>query len=232
MTDSSSPTRKALAAEALPPVVPNRFREPIYHVEDDAVDTGAAEDLGRWLFDHRDKFARGGDEAGLQRFNYELTGLDEHAPAELLRPFKRKLIEATADKATLEKLCVPEFDLRFVEMHATLYHHGSHFGWHDDAPGYDGELVPSRRLTFCHYLHSTPKMFSGGELEFLDGTTVAPDNNRLCLFHPLQQHRVRKVECWSSHVLHGRWALMGWIHGDAPEGWVDRVPQLRGKPGG
>ena len=40
---------------------------------------------------------------------------------------------------------VPEFDLRHIEMHATLYHHGSHFGWHDDALGRDG-VQPPRRL--------------------------------------------------------------------------------------
>jgi len=186
--------------------------------------------LGKWFDEHRDKFVRGGDEHGAQRFNYELTDLDGYMPTELLGPFKKKLIAATADPEVLDALSIPAFDLRFVEIHATLYHHGSHFIWHDDAPGYDGEIVPSRRATFCYYMHSTPKMFAGGELEFLDGTEVEPKNDRLCLFHPIQQHRVKRVECWSSHVLHGRWALMGWVHGEPPEGWVERIPELRGKP--
>lgn len=226
----STPTRKLLAADAAPAFVPNRFRDPLYHVEDGAMGETYGAKLGKWCYEHRDKFVRGGDERGDQRFNYELCDLDNFIPTELIAPFKKKLIATTADPKALESLNIPAFDLRFVEIHATLYHHGSHFIWHDDAPGYDGELVPSRRATFCYYMHSTPKMFSGGELEFLDGTLVEPKNDRLCLFHPIQQHRVKRVECWSSHVLHGRWALMGWVHGEPPEGWVERMPELRGPP--
>ena len=223
-----TPTRKLLAADAKPAFVPNRFREPLYHVEDDALDESVSAGLGRWLHNNRDKLARGGDELGLARFNYEILSVDKTAP-DLVAPLKRKLVEAATDPKTLSALCVPEFDLRHIEMHATLYHHGSHFGWHDDAPDRDGELVPTRRLTFCYYMHAEPKLFSGGELEFIDGTTVEPKNNRLALFHPIQQHRIRRVECWSANVLSGRWALMGWVHGDAPDGWAERIPELRGE---
>lgn len=226
---TESPTRKLMAAEATPAFVPNRFREPLYHVEDDALDERVASGLGRWLHANRDKLIRGGDELGHSRFNYEILDVDRFA-AELVAPLKKKLVEVATDSKVLSALCVPEFDLRHTEMHATLYHHGSHFDWHDDAPGIDRELVPTRRITFCYYMHTEPKLFSGGELEFLDGTTVEPKNNRLALFHPIQQHRIRRVECWSAHVLDGRWALMGWVHGDPPKGWVERVPELRGRP--
>lgn len=226
-----SPTRSMLL-QSLAPIVPNRLRDPIYHIEDNAMPAQFSAELGRWLFENRDRLVRGGDDAGVQRYNYETTDIDTVMPTELLAPLRRKLIDATANEATLEKLCVPPFDVRYLEMHATLYHHGGHFIWHDDAPGYDGSIVESRRVTFCYYMHADPKMFSGGELEFLDGTAVEPKNNRLCLFHPIQQHRIKRVECWSSHVLHGRWAIMGWVHGDPPEGYVDRIPKLRGRPQG
>lgn len=220
-------TRKTLAAEPLPTLVPNRFREPLFAVEDNAMPPEFAGALSRWLFENRRRFLRGGDDAGLQRFNFELADIDQHCP-DLLAPFKRKLIAAHV--GALERLAVPAFDLRFIETHATLHHHGGHFTWHDDAPGYDGEFVPSRRVTFAYYMHTDPKMFAGGELEFLDGTAVEPKHNRLCFFHPVQQHRVRPVECWSAHMLHGRWALIGWLHGDPPAGWLERLPALRGEP--
>lgn len=229
-TDSSATRKMLTTIGPKAPVVPNRFRDPIYHVDDDVLDESVCSGLGRWLFENRDKLERGGDELGASRFNYEILDVDKLAP-DLVAPLKKKLIERTADADVLEKLCVPAFDVRYIEMHATLYHHGSHFVWHDDAPGYDGELVPSRRVTFCYYMHTEPKLFSGGELEFLDGTTVESKNNRLALFHPIQQHRVRRVECYSAHVLDGRWALMGWVHGDAPDGWAERIPELRGVPG-
>ena len=218
------------SVDARAPVVPDRLREPIKHHVDDAMPAKFAADVGLWLHNNKDKFVRGGDDEGVSRFNYELTDVDNYTPVDMLTQFKQKLIATATSPEVLDALCVPEFDLRFVETHATLYHHGSHFDWHDDAPGPDGDLVPSRRISFCYYMHADPKMFSGGELEFLDGSTVEPKNNRLSLFHPMQQHRVRRVECWSSQFLHGRWALMGWLHGDAPEGWVNRLPKLRGRP--
>lgn len=230
--DSSNPTRQALEAIGKPPLIPNRFREAVYHSTDDAMPPAFAGALGQWLHSNRDRFVRGGDDRGLARYNHELINVDECAPNDLLAPFKKMLIAEASKPEVLDALCVPAFDLRFVETHATCYHHGSHFNWHDDAASATDSLVESRRITFCYYLHSEPKMFEGGGLEFLDGTVVEPKNNRLTLFHPIQQHRVNRVECWSSHFLHGRWALMGWLHGDAPEGWVDRIPKLRGAPSG
>tara|TARA_R110000782_G_scaffold253743_1_gene341928 strand:- start:9951 stop:10649 length:699 start_codon:yes stop_codon:yes gene_type:complete len=229
MSDSS-PTRDILKAEPRPAFVPNRFREAIYHEIDDAMPLAYTRELGKWLYANRDKLVRGGDDRGASRFNHEITTLERDLPTELYVPFRKMLIEKALAADVLDKLATPDFDLRYIETHATLYHHGSHFEWHDDAPGYDQEIVPTRRVTFCYYLHSDPKMFEGGELEFLDGTLITPSNNKLTLFHPVQQHRVRRVDCWSAKLLHGRWALMGWIHGDPPEGYIERMPELRGRP--
>jgi len=226
-----TPTRQLMRMDAQPAFVPNRFREALIHQTDEALTDDDSAALGQWLFDHRDRLQRGGDEHGEGRFNYEILSIEKHAP-DLLRPLRRRLLELVADGDVLDQVCVPAFDVRFLEMHATLYHHGSHFGWHDDAPGPDGHTpVLTRRISFCYYMHSTPKMFSGGELEFMDGTSTKPENNRLVMFHPLQQHRVLPVECWSAHVLHGRWAITGWLHGDPPEGYAERLPQMRGQPG-
>ncbi|HXI82117.1 MAG TPA: 2OG-Fe(II) oxygenase [Verrucomicrobiae bacterium] len=214
-------------AEAAPPVIPGRFRRAMVRTLDDAMPEEWVRELGRWLYYHRHALARGGDSAGVERYNFELFEVDKRAP-ELAAPLRAKILSEIPN--ALAPCCVPDFDVRYVEMTATLHHHGGHFVWHDDAPGYDGEIVPSRRLSWTYYVHTSPKMFRGGELEFLDGTAVEPRCNRLTMFHPVQMHRVRPVECWSAELLHGRWALMGWIHGDPPPGWVERIPKLRDRP--
>lgn len=46
-------------------------------------------------------------------------------------------------------------------------------------------------------------------------------------FHPLQPHRVRPVECWSADLIHGRWAIHGWVLGAPPPGFAERYERLR-----
>lgn len=203
-----------------------RYRRALAHVVDGVLGDDFGRKLSQWIKPNLHLLKRGGDPEGLSRFNYELTTLDDYYDG--LAPFNAAL--AAHEDDALEPCGVEPFDARGVECHLTLYHHGAHFAWHDDFPDYDGEFAPTRRLTFCYYMHTSPKMFEGGELEFLDGTVVEPKNDRLVFFHPLQQHRVRRVECWSAEAMHGRWALMGWLHGDPPDGYVENAPTMRGKP--
>ncbi len=226
--DPGVPTSSSLTQELDPILtVPGRYRQALMHVVDDAVSHEFSGKMGAWFHENRRHFIRGGDEQGLARYNYELTDVEKVCPH--LDEFHAMMVERFPE--ALDACKVPDFDLRYIEVHATLYHHGSFFTWHDDAPGHDGELVATRRMTFCCYLHTEPKMFSGGELEFLDGTRIEPANRRLAFFHPMQQHQVRAVECYSREPLHGRWALMGWVHGDPPPGYVESVPKMRGLPG-
>lgn len=223
----STATERAYTHPEPEAILPNRSRDSLAHTIDDVMPDEFLRDLGAFLDANRTLFTRGGDPDGHSRYNFELCDLDQFAP-DLVREFRKHILKRYTE--ALKPCCVPEFDLRYFECHATLYHHGSHFTWHDDAPGYDGKLVDSRRLTFVYYMHTKPKMFSGGELEFLDGRAIEPKNNRAAFFHPIQQHRIRTVECWSHDFMHGRWALMGWLHGDPPPGWVEKIPALRGKP--
>jgi len=202
--------------------LPERYRAPRFAVVDDAMPLEWTGALGSWLQSQAGIFRRGGDAEGRDRFNYELLEVDE-----LYDPISdlKQDIAGRLDQVVPE-VGVDDFDLEYLEVHATLYHHGGHFVWHTDHTGYTGEEVTTRRLSWCLYLHQTPKMFEGGELEFLDGTTVEPKHNRLVFFDPRQQHRIRRVRCWSAEFLHGRWALFGWIHGQ-PIGSADH---LSGKP--
>ena len=131
------------------------------------------------------------------------------------------------------KACgVPEFQPTGIEICQTLYHHGGYFVWHDDMNDFANAFRIDRRMTFVFYLNRTPKLFTGGDLEFLDGVTVEAQNNRLLMFEPMQVHRVQPVECWTADPLDGRWTFTGWIHGDAPKEYTDRLQALRAeKPG-
>lgn len=203
------------------PALPERYRAARFTMFDNVMPAEWAGATGEWLHSQRGLFSRGGDD-GRGRFNWELLDVDElYVPITSL-----KAAITTRISEAVKNVGVADFDLEYIECHATLYHHGSHFIWHTDHEGYNGDLAVTRRLAWCLYLHSSPKMFRGGELEFLDGTTVEPKNNRLVFFDPYQQHRIRRVECWSADFLHGRWALFGWIHGQ-PAG---STGHLSGRP--
>lgn len=190
------------------PPLPERYRDAMFTTFENVMPTEWLGDAGQWLHSQRGHFLRGGDD-GRGRYNWELINADEqYGPlSDLKKAITDKLDEA------VKQVGIEDFDLEYIETHATLYHHGSHFIWHTDREGYNGEPATTRRLSFCFYLHSEPRMFSGGELEFLDGTKIDSKHNRLVFFEPKQQHRVRRVECWSAEFLHGRWAIFGWVHG-------------------
>lgn len=168
-----------------------------------------------WCADNRWMMERGGDEDGVDRWNYEIINVDQTIP-EMIAPFRSRLMRRV--EAAAKRTGAGDVNVEFIETHLTLHHRGSFFVWHDDLPGYDGELVPSRRLSYCWYFHTDPKFFDGGELEFWCGRRVPPDHNTLVMFDPRWKHKVNTVDCYSRHALHGRWALMGWIHGPKPEG--------------
>lgn len=187
--------------------IPERYREPKLIAFENVMPKEWMADLGKWLHSQRPYFKRSRED-GQIKHNYELADVDElHQPAsDLKKVIAEKLSEA------IEKVGISDFDLEHIECHATLYHHGSHFSWHKSDFDSNNEPMETRRLSYALYLHANPKMFSGGELEFADGTMVEPDHNKLVVFDPRQRHRVRRVECWSADFLHGRWAIFGWIH--------------------
>jgi hypothetical protein len=188
--------------------IPERYRSAKFTTFDDVMPIEWLGEAGVWLHSQKGLFHRAGDVEGCDRFGYELLDIGEiYKPiAELTAEIAKRIGEA------VEKVGIPDFDLELVECHATLYHHGGRFTWHRDA-----EPPSTRRLAFAFYLRTEPSMYSGGELEFLDGTMVEPKVNRLVVFDPDQQHRVRPVECWSADFLHGRWAIVGWLHGKPAE---------------
>lgn len=219
-----NPTRKAFASRPREPIVPARFREALHHVVDDAMPEEFAGKLGEWLHEHRASLAPVGDAAGKVEFGYALANVDSRS--DLFASLRKRIANAVGDEDVLEACCVAPFELDGIDMHAMLRHHGGHQSWDTDAIGTDGQPAVSRRLVWAYYVHSDPRMFSGGEREFVDGTTVEPKHNRLHFWHPAQRSRVRQVECWSAHVLHGQWSIVGTVTGEAPQGWAKRLASL------
>jgi len=198
------------------PALAERYRAARYTTFDNVMPAEWIGAAGEWLHSQRGLFTRGGDD-GRGQFNFELPDVDDlYAP---IGQLKAAIASHISD--AVKQIGTADFDLGGLDCHAALYHHGGHYAWHTDAP-----LPTTQGLAYALYLHSSPKMFRGGELEFLDGTMVDPTNNRLVMFDPHQQHRVRRVECWSADFLHGRWALFGWVHGQPP----GSTEHLSGKP--
>lgn len=182
--------------------LPARYRRPRFMTWDEVMPHEWLGEVGEWMNHARGRFRQGGDGQG--RFGWELVNVADDLPA--IADLKGAVLDRMDD--ALLKTEVAPFEVAEVEAHATLYHHGGRFESHVDV----GEGVESRRLAFALYLHTSPRMFSGGELEFPDGTTVEPRNNRLVIYDPTQRHAIRRVECWSADFLHGRWAVSGWLH--------------------
>jgi hypothetical protein len=189
-----------------PKQTPARYQKAKLHVVDSAMSDDYVTSVGRWLFNNRKQFTRAGDELGTTQFSFELGDLDRLCPDLIGELRARILLELEEASKTCK---MPAFEAKHVDTLATLYHNGGLHDWHEEGP--------EPAIAFAFYMHTDPKMFNGGELEFVDGTKVEPANGRLVLYDASLRHRVRPVECWSAHVLHGRWALVGWIHDETPK---------------
>jgi len=189
--------------------VPARYRKAQSHIVDNALSAEFQTELADWLFHKRGSFERVGPTYEADRMAFELRRPDALS-AEAIAPIRKKVVETFPQ--ALEACAVDDFDLAHVEFRTSLFHHGSVFGWHyeefDDIEATD----TVRQLAFAYYLHSTPCMFTGGEMEFLDGSNIEPKTNRLVFYNPTQPISIREVECYSAHPLHGRWSISGWLH--------------------
>ncbi len=117
-----------------------------------------------------------------------------------------------------ERLAVPMFEPRHVEVQLTATPDRGFFSAHDDN---SSEPVRSRRVTFVYYFTLGPTLYTGGSLHFLnrvnggDATiqhTVAPQHNMMVCFPSEILHEVTQVRC-SADFASNRFTVNGWIHG-------------------
>lgn len=185
------------------------YPTPLFLKMPNAMGKDFARDYIEWTANNRHAFARGGDRE--HRRDVEVVGLDAcgRSGDELHRMLLMRYEEAFA-------ACkVEPFSSVWCEMNGIGYLDGDRFNWHTD---HFQSSVNLRRetkgITFLYYAHQEPRQFTGGGLEFADGTIIEPDNDLLLWINPYQRHRVLDVvlkegaDPWRG----GRWTLGGWLH--------------------
>ena len=116
----------------------------------------------------------------------------------------------------------PLHELRFCDYwssQVSRYGQNDHYHWHYDSIPWDS----TRILTMIYYVHSTPKMFEGGELYLTNGllfedqvvgasseVAIEPKNNRLVFFDSRTVHTVKKTSS-PEKFDQGRFSVNVWI---------------------
>jgi hypothetical protein len=149
-------------------------------------------EVGAWAYSTRAAFQRIGDDTGDLEFAWALHDCNQHA-ATLMSSLRRRVWSALDQHVPTELIA----GIADITMDALLLHHGGRISW---------RAAPTR-IDWIYYLHSSPKMYSGGAVEMIDGQLIEPQNNRLVLLG--SSYRITPVECWSAHPLHGCWAITG-----------------------
>ena len=198
----------ATTAERVLPAADARAQ---FRLFDNALGADFSASAKQWLSDNRLLLALGGD--GDRRRNLEIPDVATRWPG--IEPLFSALPGFAIDVCFA--LGVPEFQVSWIECHAMVFEHGDRFQWHTDHYESSGlDWSETKRLAFAYYLQAEPQTFTGGELEFFDGTIVPTADDRLVILEPYQIHRVREVSCSSRDLMDGRWVLAGWIHAASP----------------
>ena len=182
------------------PTIPERLRRARFVEIPEALGRETPIAMGDWLHHQRGRLQVFED--GRQGYYHGLLDVDEICPH--LGELRARLLELALEGA--EACEVPAFEPEEIRLHATLYHNRCSSTW-------TREIDERARLTFAYLMHTEPKLFDGGEIEFLDGSLIEPKNGKLVVFPSSQRRRVRPVECWSALAIEGRWAISGAIYG-------------------
>lgn len=174
--------------------LPQRYRPAKFFTVDDVMPDEWIEELAEWLHWHRKEFEVESTEGVRCYFARHRVDF----ACEILGQLRKQILERIGD--AFEPCGVEPFEVFHLDFRATLHHHGGFEYWDHDRDG----VVP-----FEYTLCSDPALFTGGEIEFMDGTVVEPKSNRLTFFNPTQLRRLTSVECWSALAAHGRWAIRG-----------------------
>lgn len=129
---------------------------------------------------------------------------------EYSQTLRAKVEEAVPDM--IIKLGIPSFEISQIEIQLTSHNHGEFFKPHaDNGKG----KFKTRIITFVYYFNSVPKMFTGGQLLFLQNKpkplVIEPENNMIVFFDSSLIHAVHPVSCPTKQFEHGRFTLNGWI---------------------
>ena len=203
------------------------YPTPLYRAIPNAMGKKFARDFIGWTYDNRWAFTAGGDRE--HRRDQEIVGLP--ACGRFGEELHQALLQRYED--AVEACGVEPFAATWCEMNGVGFLHGDCFGWHTDHFQSSVNLRrETKALSFIYYAHQEPRPFTGGGLEFADGTIIEPDNDLLLFMNPYQRHRVQPValkpgaDTWRG----GRWTLSGWLHRPAAGLPVPTWPQEPGAP--
>jgi len=111
----------------------------------------------------------------------------------------------------LNKLGLPGLNKFNFHIDLTAHNHGDFYKPHAD----DGKEHNKRVISFVYYFCSNPKVFTGGQLLFLDNKPrpliIEPENNAMIFFNSSLLHAVHPVSCPDQKFEHSRFTLNGWI---------------------
>jgi len=157
--------------------------------------------------------------------------LSLHSIGDMKSMFEPRLRELMP--ALRRELEIPWFPQGFVEVQLSAHQDGGVFVRHTDCS--DGVLM-TRKLTCVYFMHTEPKIFSGGDLRVYARTepnlperytALTPKNNSMVFFSSDTLHEVCPVRCPSTEFEHSRFALSIWLHslhpGDDP---LDRMRKI------
>ena len=114
-------------------------------------------------------------------YDHQLAGV-ERTVEQLVRARLPQVVAA---------LGVAEFDVGGMEVQLTSHNDGEYYHWHTDN---STPQTASRVVSFVYYLHSEPKLYTGGDLVVYgpgdDRTIIEPRNDSLIFFAASQRHEV------------------------------------------
>jgi Rps23 Pro-64 3,4-dihydroxylase Tpa1-like proline 4-hydroxylase len=123
--------------------------------------------------------------------------------------------------AICSQLALSYASVETFECQITSYCDGDYSRPHADI--HDGTVQtsvppPQRLLSYSYYLHSTPKQFDGGTLQFYESAgiepsscTIKPQNNRIVFFPSHAVHEVTPVSLKEGGFESSRLSVNGWI---------------------
>lgn len=118
-----------------------------------------------------------------------------------------------------ERLNMPIFDIKFIQLKIASYSNGDFFRAHQD----NRLNHPDRRISFVYYFHQEPKRYQGGDLLLYDTrftpcayvrslfTRIVPENNQIIFFPSEYFHEVLPVITDNQDFRASRFTLAGHI---------------------
>lgn len=134
-----------------------------------------------------------------------------------LVPFRAHLAERLEHIAAETQ--TRRFDPEPQDLRLVAHGHGHYFRQHvDTATGSNRSLVTGNRvLSLVYYLHTRPRMFTGGALVMYpivgeERQVIEPRHDRLVAFSSIAPHEVEPIDLPGDSFRDSRFSVVSWLH--------------------